>query len=98
MHLRGDRGEFIRAKTTWFKGLPHSNEAEARGLKEAINWLGNSRFSSVSIKLNSKWLTTSLATNSMFDAILNGYKASHLNHHNFKIVSLEDKQIMLLIC
>ncbi|PNX97978.1 60S ribosomal protein l23 [Trifolium pratense] len=34
--LRGDNGEFIAAKTTWFYGLPQPQEAEACGLREAI--------------------------------------------------------------
>lgn len=38
MCLRGDRGEFIRAKATWYKGIPQSKEVKARGLKEMIKW------------------------------------------------------------
>lgn len=56
------RGEFIGANTTWFKGIPQSNEVEARDLKEAINWFDNLRFSScLSNLIVSKWLTASLA-------------------------------------
>ncbi|AES64716.1 hypothetical protein MTR_2g028970 [Medicago truncatula] len=39
MCLRGDRGEFIRAKTTWYKGIPQPKEVKARGLKETIKWI-----------------------------------------------------------
>ena len=83
------RGEFIWANTTWFNGLPQSNEVEAKDLKEAINWFDNLRFSSVSIKLDCKQVVggifNNLSTNFMFGAILNGCKASLLNHQNFKI-------------
>ncbi|AES97591.1 hypothetical protein MTR_5g056500 [Medicago truncatula] len=62
MCLTGDRGEFMRAKTAWYRGLSQPNEAEARGLKEARKWLGTLRYTSVSIELDCKqWLTTSLA-------------------------------------
>jgi len=36
MYIGGRLGEFIKAKTTWFFGLPKPHEAKARGLKEAI--------------------------------------------------------------
>jgi ribonuclease HI len=53
---RGDQGSTLGANTTWFKVLPQPNEAEARGLKEAINWLDNLMFPSVSIELDCKQL------------------------------------------
>jgi ribonuclease HI len=89
MCLREDRGEFIRAKTSWYKGLPQPKEAEARGLKEAIKWLGTLRFPSVSIELDCKQvvdgISSNLSTNSMFGAILNTCKVSLMNRQNFKI-------------
>jgi hypothetical protein len=39
-----DRGEFMGAKPAWHRGLPQPQEAEARGLKEAIKWLGTVYF------------------------------------------------------
>jgi len=87
--LRGDRGEFMGAKTAWYRGLPQPNEAEARGLKEVIKWLGTLRYTSVSIELDCKQvvdgISSNLNTNSTFDAILNTCKASLVNHQNFKI-------------
>jgi len=29
----------MRAKTTWYRGLPQLKEAEARGQKKVITWL-----------------------------------------------------------
>ena len=89
MCLGGDRGEFIKAKTVWYKGLPQPKEAEARGLKEAIKWLGTMRFSRVSIELDCKQvvddISSNFSTNSIFGAILNTCKPSLMNHQNFKI-------------
>jgi len=89
MCLRGKRGEFNGAKTTWYKGLPQSKEAEAKGLKEEIKWLRNLRFPSVSIELDCKQVvdenSSNFSTRSMFDAILNIYIPSLMNHQNFKI-------------
>jgi len=89
MCLRGNRGEFIRAKITRYKGLLQPKEAEARGLKEMINWIGTLRFPSVSIELDCKHvvdgISSNLSTNSMFGAILNTCKVSLISHQNFKI-------------
>ena len=41
MCLIGRHAKYIKARTTWFQGFPQPYEAEARGLKEAINWLGS---------------------------------------------------------
>lgn len=63
MGLSDDRGEYIGAKTTSFKGLPQSNVEEAKGLKEAINCLGNLRFPSLSIKLDCKQIVDDISSN-----------------------------------
>jgi len=54
MCLRGRRGEYIKARTTWFQESPQSHGAETRGLKEAINWLGSFNLFNVSIELDCK--------------------------------------------
>lgn len=60
----------------WWRQLGISNAAEARVLKEAINWLSNLRFPSVSIELDRKQvpddISSNLNTDSMFNTILNG--------------------------
>jgi len=85
--LEGNEGSSLGVKATWYKGLPQPNEAEARDLKESINWLGNLRFPMVSIELDCKQVvddsSSNLSTNSMFGVILNRCKVSLLNHQNF---------------
>ena len=87
MSLRGSRGEFIGAKTTWYKGLSKPKEVETRGLKKAIKWLDTLWFPSVSIEIDLKQvdIPSNFNTKSMFDVILNTCKASLINHHNFKL-------------
>jgi ribonuclease HI len=85
--MRGRLCEFIKAKTAWFLGVPQPHEAETRGLKEAIKWLGSMDLSKVSIELDCKQvvngITRGLNTNSMFGAILDICKLRI--HQNFKI-------------
>jgi len=90
MCLRGEQGQYIAAKTAWYKGLPQPHEAEAHGLKEAINWLGTMmRLSSVSIELDCKQvvdgISSTIETNSTFGAIIDVCKASIQKFQNFKI-------------
>lgn len=54
MCLQGDQGEYIAAKTAWYKGFPQPHEAEAHGLNEATNWLGTMILPLVSIELDCK--------------------------------------------
>jgi len=86
---KGRLDDFIKTKTTWFLGVPRPHEAEARGLKEAIKWLGSMRLSKVSIKLSCKQVVDGIARrlniNSMIGAILDIYKDSLRIHKNFKI-------------
>jgi hypothetical protein len=73
MCLRDENGHFIAAKTAWFHGLAQPQEAEARGLKEAIIWLGNRGLTNVSIELDCKQvvdgISNNIGTNSEFGAI-----------------------------
>jgi hypothetical protein len=73
MCLRDENGHFIAAKTAWFHGLAQPQEAEARGLKEAIIWLGNRGLTEVSIELDYKQvvdgISNNIGTNSEFGAI-----------------------------
>ncbi|MCH79659.1 hypothetical protein A2U01_0000412 [Trifolium medium] len=39
MCLRNDTGQFVKAKTRLMEGTPPPLEAEAMGLREALNWL-----------------------------------------------------------
>jgi hypothetical protein len=88
MCLRGRHGEYIKARTTWFQGLPQPHEVEAMRLKEAIKWLGSFGMSNMSI-LDCKQvvddIVRKLNTNSMFGAILEICKTSLRIYQNFKI-------------
>jgi ribonuclease HI len=89
MCLRDENGHFIAAKTAWFHGLAQPQEAEARGLKEAIIWLGNRGLTDVSIELDCKQvvdgISNNIGTNSEFGAILRSCKVSLSFFPNFKI-------------
>jgi len=89
MCLRGEQGQYIAAKTAWYKGLPQPHEAEAHGLKEAIKWLGTMSQPSMSIELDCKQvvdgISSTLGVNSMFGAILDVCKASLQKFQNFKL-------------
>jgi len=92
-------GQYIAAKTAWYKGLPQPHEAEEHGLKEAINWFGTMRLPSVSIEFDYKQvvddISSTFGTNSMFGAVLDVCKATLRNFQNFKITSLGDKRIIV---
>lgn len=81
MHQRS-LGEFIKAKTTRFFGLPQPHESNARGLKEVIKWLGSIGLSKVSIELDYKQvvdsITRRLDTNSMFGVIIDSQDINDL--------------------
>lgn len=52
MCIRGEKGDFVKAKTFLFNGIPLPQEAEAIGLKCAIEWLGELGLQSVTIELD----------------------------------------------
>jgi ribonuclease HI len=54
MCLRDDKGNFIRAQTTWNHDNPLPQEAEVWGLKMVISWLQDLGFSNVVIELDCK--------------------------------------------
>ncbi|GAU45278.1 hypothetical protein TSUD_100000 [Trifolium subterraneum] len=54
MCLRDDKGNFIRAQTTWNYGNLLPYDAEAWGLKAAISWLRNLGYVNVVIELDCK--------------------------------------------
>jgi hypothetical protein len=89
MCLRGRHGEYINSRTTWFQRFPQPKEADARGLKEAINWLGILDLSNASIELDFKQVVHDIAgrlnTNFMLNVILEICKASIRIYQNFKI-------------
>jgi len=70
MCLRGRHGKYIQARTTWFQGLPQPHEAEARGLEEAIKWLGSLGLCNMYIELDCKQVVDNidrrLSTNFIF--------------------------------
>jgi ribonuclease HI len=80
MYLRDENGHFIAVKTILFHGLAQPQEAEARGLKEAIIWLGYRGLVEMSIELDCKQIvdgiSNNIGTNSKLGAILNSCKAS----------------------
>jgi len=102
MCLGGDNGEYIATKTIWFQGIPHPQEAEAYGLKEAIIWLGNRGLPTVSIEFDSKQvadgISNKISTDSELGAILNYCKTLFSSLSNVMIILLCDKQTMWLIC
>jgi ribonuclease HI len=79
MCLRDENGHFIAAKTTWSHNLAQPQEAEARGLKEAIIWLDYRGLTEVSTKLDCKQvvddISNNIGINSKLGAILNSCKA-----------------------
>jgi ribonuclease HI len=75
MCIRGRLAEFIKAKMAWFLGVPQPHEAEARGLKEAVKWLGSMGQSQVSIELDCKQVVNDIARG-LNGAILDICKAS----------------------
>jgi hypothetical protein len=76
-----------------FQGIPHPQDAETCGLKEAIICLGNRGSAMVSIELDCKQaddddIFNKIGTNSKLRAILNDCKSSLSSLPNFKIVLL----------
>jgi hypothetical protein len=80
MCLNDNNKEYIEAKTSWFLGLPQSQEVEVCGLKEPIIWLGNMNLAIGSIELDCKQvfdgIVSIFTTNFQFEAILNNCKVS----------------------
>jgi hypothetical protein len=88
MCLRDVNGKFIVAKTAWFYGIPQPQEAEARGLKEVIIWLGTQSLEAVCVELDCKLvvdvISNNFRTSSKLGAILKSCKASLSLYPNLK--------------
>ncbi|KHN18523.1 hypothetical protein glysoja_006936, partial [Glycine soja] len=52
--LRADQGNFTKAITMLFLGLPEPREAEAMTLLQALHWISDMNISSINFELNCK--------------------------------------------
>lgn len=52
--VRNDKGEFVKAKSMWFYGVPTPHEAEAKGLLEALKWMASLNLYKVTFELDCK--------------------------------------------
>ncbi|WJX44042.1 hypothetical protein P8452_31070 [Trifolium repens] len=88
MCLRNDHGQFVKAKTRLMEGTPPALEAEAMGLREALNWLGEIEVFDVSIELDCKPVVDSIMdtsnNHSEFGKIMSACKLLQ-QYPNFKI-------------
>lgn len=52
--VKDHTGAFVKAKSLWFPGIPTPQEAEAKGLLEALNWMTHLNFDNVTLELDCK--------------------------------------------
>jgi len=89
MCIQDSHGNFIKASTKWYDGVPPPSEAEAMGLREAILWLGQLGLSKVQIELDGKLVVDNILnrTNNQsdFGNIIHMCRSLLQQFSNFKI-------------